>query len=799
MNSAPRSSVVDGNRNSQPARAVWGPLTLLVALAACNPSVPSPRTRDAGSTRVDASADVTVDTDAGTRPLDTARAPRDTNAQPSAPITGAKVVVPLSSEQQAEVDRLKAIQMEAAGTTADQLISKRAVPWQTISYDPTTAEHLALIQKSPLGLNAVELETLKRNGFVISDRQRFPHFAYGYKSIYALDLPVFVSADSILQAVHQSYDAILKTIEIDALGPELGRLLDSMRAQLVANPPADLQARADADLFLAVAKSLLDGKLVGAVANGDEKQIRVLFEAAQAAEGSKTVALFGISERQMDFSQFKPRGHYDGDKALEAYFRAVMWLGRIDLPLLHTDPNNGQQVLVRQCVAAAFALRGLMDDEALARWHRIDQAIRAFVGEPDSMGPPDVDRLAKTLGISLGDLASVDDEKLARAVAEGGYGKQKILSQIVSGPRFATDKPLPLDATFLFLGQRYVFDSHVLSNVVYDRVKDRLRPNPLDVGYAVFGNDNAVSLLGDELKKWQGFAPALESMRRLGDEHPSSFWNGNLYNQWQNALRALSPSKDILEGNGLPTVARTEPWARRILNTQLASWSQLRHDTLLYAKQSYTNAPACEFPDAYVDPYPEFFARLVAYANNGLMIAASLPLTTSTRTRITTHFSDLARIAGILREMAELQRQGQPHKPEHLAFINEAVKTHYAGCGGREEDGPTLILGWYGRLFFDNENSATFAPTIADVHTTPADEGGAEIGEVLHAGTGYARLMVTTFDTCAGPRAYAGVAFSYHEHKTRDYDRLSDADWAKKFTPTSSPDDVTWMRDLIAK
>ena len=56
------------------------------------------------------------------------------------------------------------------------------------------------------------------------------------------------------------------------------------------------------------------------------------------------------------------------------------------------------------------------------------------------------------------------------------------------------------------------------------------------------------------------------------------------------------------------------------LNTQLGSWAELRHDTLLYAKQSYTGIPACEYPDVYVEPYPELFAAIVKYAEQGARI-----------------------------------------------------------------------------------------------------------------------------------------------------------------------------------
>lgn len=59
--------------------------------------------------------------------------------------------------------------------------------------------------------------------------------------------------------------------------------------------------------------------------------------------------------------------------------------------------------------------------------------------------------------------------------------------------------------------------------------------------------------------------------------------------------------------------------------------------------------------------------------------------------------------------------------------------------------------------------------------------------------------MVTTVDSCMGVCAYAGVAFSYHEHITTGLKRLDDQDWVKHFAPSEAPEDVSWMRDLIVK
>src|SRR4030095_6457757 len=48
----------------------------------------------------------------------------------------------------------------------------------------------------------------------------------------------------------------------------------------------------------------------------------------------------------------------------------------------------------------------------------------------------------------------------------------------------------------------------------------------------------------------------------------------------------------------------------RTLNTQLASYTELKHDTVLYAKQPYTAIFVCEYPAGFVEPVPEFWRRM---------------------------------------------------------------------------------------------------------------------------------------------------------------------------------------------
>jgi hypothetical protein len=711
---------------------------------------------------------------------------------------GDAVAVTTPSASQQELAVLKA-SLAAGPQTADSLLASHRVTFAAgLPYAPDQADSLDKIQASALRLSDAEMAVLRDQGFVISDSKTFLNFASGYISLYAAHLPLYVSADSILYAVHRSFDKILESLERDILAPKLSVLLDGMRTRLAATTAADWgDARADADLFLAVAAGLLSGTTPSPVAGSDAGLIGTLLGMATAASGTATVKLFGVN-RDIDFSQFKPRGHYTDSPALSQYFRAMMWLGRTEFRLLETQ-SDGSQLFYRRQLEASLLMRGLVDATGMEVWNSIEKILRSFTGESDNMTLPEVDALANDLGASTPPtLATTSDSAIAQLIIDKGYGAQRIASQLVEvGPASAT---LPLNRSFLLFGQRYELDSHVFSNVVFDRVKQgtvlRMMPSPLDVAFAALDNDAAAALLAPELGKYD-YASELGAMRILGDSYDASFWGGTLYNLWLSSLRALSPAGDLTNvALALPSVARTEPWSRRVLNTQLASWAELRHDTILYVKQSYTSGVVCEFPDGYVEPSPSFWSNLAAYSKAGGELMASLDLSgASTGAAIIAHFQNIADLGALMGDMAARELSGQTFTDAQLAYLNQAVTTVPGGMCGE----PPRLDGWYPKLFFSQPDITKFDPTIADVHTQPTDEAGNPVGKILHVGTGYARLLVMTADTCTGARAYAGLTSSYYEKITDNYNRLDDPTWAAQFTSSTPQADVPWMQDLIAK
>jgi len=686
----------------------------------------------------------------------------------------------------AKVDALTQELEQARLATPDEMRTSHAVEFAAeLGYDPLTAANLEQI-RAAMPLSESLDARLAQHGFAIEPDGYIASFASGYSDIYAADLPVFISSDMVLEAIFRSHDKILQALEKQTLRPRLEHLLTSIRSSLVnQSDTLDPEAASDLNFYLGVAISLLEG---GKVDAREPEGVKSFVDAAMKAAGEQRRVLFG-EERDLDFSQFQPRGHYAGDPALESYFRAMIWLGRIEFRLIETQ-SDGSQVLRRRQVESAIALRRLLDPAAFSEYLSIDATIGAFVGEHDYMTVQQVDDLLAALGTTDG-TAGVDDETLAQALVAGEFGEQRIASQVMR--RSPGADTFPLSLSFALFGQRYTVDSHVFSNLVYDRIPTRVVPDPLDVAFAALGNDQALGLLGDELDTEAGYPGELSAMRMLVDAHPEPYWQGSLYTNWLGALRTLSPA--ATPSAELPTVARTEAWGRRLLNTQLSSWAQLRHNNVLYVKQSYTSSAACEYPDAYVDPYPGFFQAVVGFAERAQELTSALELEGDFGAQVQAYFERVARINLTLAEMAEAQRTGMPHSAEHMAFINQAVNAN-VNCDG------TILghTGWYADLHFDPMQAVEMDPVITDVHT---DIGGdlpvARPASVLHVGTGLPRRIVMTVDSCQGPRAYAGIVSAYQEVLEEGLTRLTDEGWKLRLQQGDEPPTVPWLAPMLGE
>ena len=702
---------------------------------------------------------------------------------------------------------LAEVAAEAAALGVDDFLALYDTGGATLdalSYSPAAAAFMAEIDAA-LALSADEQALLEQTGFVVLDRAAHGTYLSAYDAVYAEDLPVLVTTDSILHAVHRSYDQLLKTLELQLLIPALEEMLATAHPHLagIATDGDSLltEAVADADLFLTVARTLLTGARVPAVLGTEQDaDIDNLLSAIAREEGLADIQLFG-SARRLDTSQFKPRGHYEDDEALRKYFRSMMWLGRTDLRLRRPDPYNPDQwKFDHRAMTVAYVLYRTLDDTgAMAGWQLVDRVIELMVGERDSMN---MTAMAAFLGdegfVDYADVSRAEPADLETALVSGGYGTQRIASHWLETDPFSSEvTPLPL--SFTFMGQRYVVDSHVFSSVVYDRLVVngekvlRMLPDPRDVLFAL-GHDRVAARLEDELTRYQ-HQGNLHMLRHLVDTYPEDFWAANLYNGWLQAIRALNPSTTNAV---FPEPMRTEAWLDKTMNTQLASWAELRHDTLLYAKQSYTGGIACMYPDGYVEPYPDFYAALADYAARAGDQLREVPFETDwIKERVLDYFATLQSTMGKLEALARKELAEERFDGDDLAFLEELVHMD-PGCGDPS------YTGWYPDLFFGGTDlHKDFEPTIADVHTDANDtlacgQPCANSPQVLHVGTGLIHLMVFTANSCEGPRAYVGPVTSYYEHRTvNELVRLTDSEWKERLLGDTPPTRPAWTSSFV--
>ncbi len=654
-------------------------------------------------------------------------------------------------------------------------------------------------------LNADELAVFKKNGFVVSERLGAESFAEMYYRIYTNDLPVFVSTDSILHAWHKSYDAMLKELEETYIAQSLDEILQGMAQKIpeAANKygNGDLSSSLkDADYFLAVARSLLAGKTVKTYLNQDERVATTL--AAIDTHKPQKINLFG-TERLVDFSQFKVRGHYESSKELKRYFRAMMWCGRIDFRIAGIPETSSPREL-----AGAIVLYDLLQQSGkFPQWQQFDRTIQTFVGRTDSMTFAQLgdvlNKAAIKSPVDIKDLATL--ATLQSDILNDKIGVQDIRGDVYKSPLGTEKAQLP--KSFTVLGQKFVLDSWVMSKVVFDDILwddkkvRRFVPTSLDVAFAALGNNQVVPKLVARIKNdGLNYQHNLAAVRNVIDQQNPSVWQENIYMNWLATLRQLSaPTTD----SKYPETMRTQAWARKTLNTQLASWTQLRHDTILYAKPSYGGL-LCEYPAGFVEPRPEFWERFEQMA---LLAAEQIKKTPfpnrkvklsgvdyqiqlrNIQDRQVEFFQQFAQKLSVLKGIAVKELAQQPVTETETKFLKEVVEIK------RDYIGQIQYNGWYPSLFYSSrDDSGKWDALVADVHTNPNQSGS---GSVLHQGVGNVDLLMIAVDNGKDRMIYAGPMMSHYEFEMPEIVRKSDSQWREDIKQGKLPPRPDWTKGYL--
>jgi len=262
-----------------------------------------------------------------------------------------------------------------------------------------------------------------------------------------------------------SYDAILINVEHSLLIPKLNQLLTNLHGQVptlaerYAEEPLLLPMLNDLDVYFAVPLALL-GQPVSLVYPENQEVVDALL-AAIREEQPAFFKLFSSTPREIDFSQFTPRGHYTETfgfrgPSLMQYFQAMIWLGRTEIYL--SAPKQAlpslqqkEEDIQRQTILAVLVTEVAEAGNVFDLIKDIDSTLRFMVGESDNVTLFHLLDLMIEVDIQdAGELLDVQVWKdFQSSLLTKEYASQRILSQLLKSDPMNLEQIEPASAFLL--------------------------------------------------------------------------------------------------------------------------------------------------------------------------------------------------------------------------------------------------------------------------------------------------------------------------------------------------------------
>lgn len=653
-------------------------------------------------------------------------------------------------------------------------VDPQVKPYQ-VKADLSNVENQGRFEFSPEAQNM-----LAKNGFVV-----LPEMHSEFFMVYEINrydgIPNLITTDALLHNYHLFFEHLLKTAEENQLRVELQRLnqgmLESSQRQLEAlkNTPWENAARRNL-AFFAVGSRLLDPavSIPQEVKDVAETELQLIQSHDQTVisplmtMGSTPDELESLKE---DYTQYIPRGHYTRSENLKSYFQNMMWYGRMTFRLKNEDET-------RSAVLMTLAVK---DSPNIESWEKIYQTTNFFVGESDDLGFMAYSGLLQEVYGADGKLQTLINDKdkwqqfLSKAKDLQG---PKINSIPIFDANIQPDRELEVKG-FRFMGQRYTIDADIFQRLIYREVGEnpqgerRLLPKGLDIP-AAMGSNEAYQILEDEGQtQYQNYPQNMARLRQYISGLDASVWHNNLYWSWMKTLKPLTEEKI----KGYPSFMLGKAWIRKELNTFLGSWTELKHDTILYAKQNYAEMGGGiegEIDDrGYVEPNPHCYANLASLAamtREGLQARGLIAEQDAQSLQL------METLALNLKTISEKELQNQALTAEEYELIRSfggQLEHFWLETLRGQEGGRSMLL----------TNNPVML--VADVATAPPST-------VLEEGNGYVHSIFAVVPVDGKLRVVKGGVYSHYEFPWAANDRLTDEKWREMVENRQTPSAPGW-------
>ena len=596
--------------------------------------------------------------------------------------------------------------------------------------------------------------SIKLNGFSIQE-DKITDLESFYTDLRTKNIPIFISADCMIHIYNILFDYALKKKELDEFIPNLGSLIKKVIRKIEVDDHTNYSKKGSDLLisYLMVTYALLNGKESIKLPDIETKEVDQILNGS----GFAMSKLFKYKE---DYSQYKPRGHYTQKPELERYFRSMMYMGRMTF-LANYRFMKKEDLNIQTAAAIILTTIVSRDTELQNLWSSVFDPISFLVGASDDLTIRNYKNLIVEENIIL------DHRNLAQKDLDLFREKVKLLPvpKIYSGlgDIMVENKKEGTDAIkgtqgLRFFGQRFVIDSFIFSRLVFPFVgkyqgsgkpftcSGSLRTFPMGLDIL---NCLSIDKAADILKKtgnsnYIGYDKEIEHFQNYFSSLKDFEWNKTIYTKWIQTLSVLFSGKSNKKGG----------WFKRLIRTFLGSWAELRHDTILYVKQSYTMKATSFRPGRQ-----EVKNRLLGFPENNLKFWERFTELCILTENFYDDDFDLKNRFLLLKKiglrMAEILNNNGKVTELDMEYFYKFTDT-------------------LGKILKNIDKKTKKAIMVADVHTD------SNSSQVLEEGVGgFSRLFVVEKVTKTN-MIFVGPVFNYYEFKMPMSNRLTDEEFEKE-------------------
>ncbi|MBS3788422.1 DUF3160 domain-containing protein, partial [Candidatus Bipolaricaulota bacterium] len=481
-------------------------------------------------------------------------------------------------------------------------------------------QHSTLSLEKATNLNRFDFSTkqkqkLNDQGFLLSSTDQ--------KNIYDIYLgnglngtPSFITTDLILHTAHLLYNYSLKAAEYRSLQPKLEELTNQMvklsSEQYSQLEEGKLKRASRVNLaFFSVGKKLIypSWKAPDAVREIVNEEIRLINRNTETG-----IRVSPLMEYKVNYASFLPRGDYTKNEKLKSYFKLVTWFGQIYYRL---KPGRSTAAVAkgRQETLSALLMIKLFHSQKSAQklWDQVNALLTDFAGPADNLQVTKYIGLATTVfGDDLGIRELQSEVKLDKFIEEALKG-----SPPRALPVWAASRGVPRDLAqgFCLLSRRYDLSTDIFQNLVFPNVGSRDNPRTIPKGLdvmAALGSDGAEKILREQGDfNYESYENQLADLkgRFAGATVQGSSYGKGLKSQWIATLKKL-----ITEHPADKRSPFGSTWKLKQLNAALGSWTELKHDTVLYSKVSTAMARGVTpMTKGYVEPRPDIYDSVAEF------------------------------------------------------------------------------------------------------------------------------------------------------------------------------------------